>query len=58
METDAPAVRGESNVTYQQVISGSAQKAADSMNKSEIPTGYRNTVRDYFESINPENRDR
>ena len=56
METDAPAVRGESNVTYREVIETSAQKAADTMSQGEIPTGSRNAVRDYFNAINPETR--
>jgi hypothetical protein len=54
IEIDAPAVRGESNIQYQEVYTRQAQKAADAMRTNEIPMGYRNAVRDYFEAINPE----
>ncbi len=56
IEIDAPAEKGESNVRYQQLYDTQAQKAADSIRQTEIPLGYRNAVRDYFEAINPNRR--
>ena len=56
IEIDAPATKGESNVKYQQLYDTQAQRAADSMRQNEIPMGYRNAVRDYFEAINPQQR--
>ncbi len=56
IEVDAPAVRGESSVKYHQIYDTQAQKAADSMRQNEIPLGYRNAVKDYFEAINPNRR--
>jgi hypothetical protein len=54
IEIDAPAARGESSVQYQEVYTRQAQRAADAMRTNEIPMGYRNAVREYFEAINPE----
>lgn len=51
-ETDAPAPRGESNVTYSRVPQTYRQQAADALSSQEIPAGLRNSVRDYFEQIN------
>jgi len=54
IEIDAPAVKGESNVRYSEIYRTQQQKAADSMRRNEIPAGYRNFVRDYFDAIHPE----
>lgn len=56
IEIDAPAIAGESNVRYSQIYSTRAQRAADALRQTEIPTGYRNAVRDYFQAINPEKK--
>ena len=52
IEIDAPAPRGESNVSYTRVPQEYRQKAADAITDNEIPAGMRNSVRDYFEAIN------
>lgn len=56
IEIDAPALRGESQVRYEQIYNTQRQRAAESMRQNEIPLGYRNAVRDYFEGINPQRR--
>jgi hypothetical protein len=56
IEIDAPALKGESNVRYTQIYNTRMQNNADAMRQNEIPLGYRNAVRNYFEAINPQRR--
>ncbi len=56
-EIDAPASTGESNIDYSRVPTAYKQQAADTMNNGEIPAGYRNAVKDYFQSINFESEE-
>lgn len=50
-EVDAQVPKGESNIRYKNVPGELRQNAADAMRDTEIPVGYRNAVKDYFESI-------
>jgi hypothetical protein len=51
-EVDAPVPAGESRIDFTRVPAAVRQRAADSIQQTEIPAGMRNAVRGYFEAIN------
>jgi len=54
MNVDAPALKGESKIEYQQVFTEYRQKADDAMSREDIPASLQPMVRDYFDAISPE----
>ncbi len=54
MKVDAPALKGESKVQYQQVFTEYRQKADDAISREEIPATLQPMVKDYFDAISPE----
>ncbi|CAN5222820.1 hypothetical protein BH09SUM1_BH09SUM1_21960 [soil metagenome] len=50
-EVEGTVPAGESKLNYTRVPASVKQKAADSIQDTEIPAGLRNSVRDYFQSI-------
>jgi hypothetical protein len=47
----APETASESRVPYYEVIDDYSQAAEDALSHEEVPPAYRQTVRDYFESL-------
>lgn len=45
--------KGEAAAEYRKVVSGYEKSARDSLNKEEIPLGYRDTIKKYFDSVCP-----
>jgi septal ring factor EnvC (AmiA/AmiB activator) len=56
MNVDGPALKGESQIQYQQVFTEYQQRADEAIQRDEIPAGYRNLVKDYMDSISPQKR--
>ena len=48
-------IKGESKVEFENVYLEYLQKAEDSLSREIIPVTYKNYIRDYFDSINPQN---
>ena len=43
--------KGEAAAEYRAVVSNYEKAVQDSLNREEIPQGYKDTVRRYFESV-------
>jgi hypothetical protein len=51
MAIDNPDIMPDTMLPYQQVIGEYSQLARESLNRSVIPAGTRDLVRDYFSSL-------
>ena len=47
----APETASESRVPYYEVIGDYSQAAEDALSREEVPPAYRQTVREYFDSL-------
>jgi hypothetical protein len=55
-EPGAPAQSSSSQVPYYEVIGEYSKAAEEALSKEEVPAGYRGTVREYFQSLQGENK--
>ena len=49
--TEGGQLKNESKVAYQQIVLESKQEAKGALGSPRIPRAYRNTVRNYFDSL-------
>jgi len=51
--TRGPAPKGEAKVEYAEAVRAAAETAADAVEREDIPREYQDTVRAYFEGLQP-----
>ncbi len=48
---DGPQAKGEISEEYIEIVGEARQEAADALSKQRIPQGYRDFIREYFNSL-------
>ena len=56
-EVDSKPTPAKGYVPYSEIYKDSKQQAEDALDKEEIPAGYREYVKNYFESIDPKKKE-
>jgi hypothetical protein len=53
---DGAPLKGKSSAEWTEVTSAAKEKETEALDKTRIPKGLKNYVRDYFDSLTPERK--
>jgi hypothetical protein len=53
---DGAPLKGKSTAEWSEATSAAKVKETEALDKTRIPKGYKNYVRDYFDSLTPDNK--